>query len=116
MPQRGRRKRVGESTTPNPSIEDAPNKVWAVDFQFDGTTNGRPINIVSIVDEHARLGGLVDRSITGDDLIDELDRLAAHRGYPRCAAGAGEGALDLHHGDEQPKAASPAPRQVGGTT
>jgi hypothetical protein len=74
--------------------------------------------LVSIVDEHTRecLGGLVDRSITGNDLIDELDRLAADRGYPRCAAGAGDGALDLHHGDEQPKAASPAPRQVGGTT
>jgi len=39
---------------------------------------------VSVVDEHTRecLGGLVDRSITGDDLIDELHRLAAQRGYP----------------------------------
>jgi hypothetical protein len=47
---------------------------------------------VSIVDEHTRecLGGLVERSITGDDLIDELDRLAAARGYPavlRCDNG-----------------------------
>jgi putative transposase len=35
-----------------------------------------------VVDEHTRecLGGLVDRSITADDLIDELDRLAAERG------------------------------------
>jgi hypothetical protein len=47
---------------------------------------------VSIVDEHTRecLGGLVDRSITSYDLIDELDRLAAVRGYPavlRCDNG-----------------------------
>jgi hypothetical protein len=47
---------------------------------------------VSIVDEHTRecLGGLVNRSITGDVLIDELDRLAAVRGYPavlRCDNG-----------------------------
>jgi len=47
---------------------------------------------VSIVDEHTRecLGGLVDRSITGDRLIDELDHLAAQRGYPavlRCDNG-----------------------------
>jgi hypothetical protein len=28
--------------------------VWAVDFQFDVTTDGRPIKIVSIVDEHTR--------------------------------------------------------------
>ena len=59
--------------------------MWAVDFQFDSTTDGRPVKIVSIVDEHTResLGGLVDRSTTGDRLIDELDRLALQRGYPR---------------------------------
>jgi putative transposase len=66
--------------------------VWAVDFQFDATTDGRPIKIVSIVDEHTRecLGGLVERNITGRHLIDELDRLAVDRGYPavlRCDNG-----------------------------
>ena len=66
--------------------------MWAVDFQFDSTTDGRPVKIVSIVDEHTRecLGGLVERSITADTLIDELDRLAAERGYPavlRCDNG-----------------------------
>jgi transposase InsO family protein len=57
--------------------------VWAADFQFDATTDGRPVKIVSIVHEHTRecLGGLVERSITADDLIDELDRLVAQRGY-----------------------------------
>ncbi len=50
-------------------------------------------SIVSIVDEHTRecLGGLVERSITGEDLIAELDHLAAQRGgYPavlRCDGG-----------------------------
>jgi hypothetical protein len=45
--------------------------VWAVDFQFDATTDGRPIKIVSIADEHTRerLGGLVERNITGRHLI-----------------------------------------------
>jgi transposase InsO family protein len=78
VPQRRRRKRLSASTTPNPPTADAPNVVWAVDFQFDATTDGRPIKIVSIVDEHARecLGGLVERNITGRHLIDELDRLA----------------------------------------
>ena len=45
------------------------------------------IKIVSIIDEHTRecLGGMVERSITGEDLIAELDRLAGQRGtYPRC--------------------------------
>jgi hypothetical protein len=55
--------------------------VWAADFQFDVTTDGRPIKIVSIVDEHTRecLGGMVERSITGEHLITELDRVAAER-------------------------------------
>jgi putative transposase len=54
-------------------------------FQFDVTTNGRPIKIVSIIDEHTRecLGGLVERGITGENLVVELDRLAGQRGtYP----------------------------------
>lgn len=93
VPQRRRRKRLGASTagTTVPTA-DAPNKVWAVDFQFDATTDGRPIKIVSIVDEHTRecLGGRVERTITGEDLIDELDHIAAVRGYPavlRCDNG-----------------------------
>ena len=62
VPQKRRRKRLGTSTTPNPPKADAPNRVWAVDFQFDATTDGRPVKIVSIVDEHTRecLGGLVE--------------------------------------------------------
>ena len=92
VPQRRRRKRVGSSTAPDTTTADTPNRVWAVDFQFDSTTDGRPVKIVSIVDEHTRecLGGLVERSITGDRLIAELDRLAADRGYPavlRCDNG-----------------------------
>ena len=66
-----------------------PNRVWAVDFQFDVTTDGRPIKIVSIIDEHTRecLGGLVERSITGEHLIAELDRLAANAAPTRrCCA------------------------------
>jgi hypothetical protein len=62
-------------------------------FQFDATADGRPIKIVSIIDEHTRecLGGLVERSIAGGELVSELDRLAAERGsYPavlRCDNG-----------------------------
>jgi putative transposase len=92
VPQRRRRKRLGTRTAPGMPTADAPNRVWAVDFQFDATTDGRPIKIVSIIDEHTRecLGRLVARSITADVLIDELDRLAASRGYPavlRCDNG-----------------------------
>lgn len=91
VPQRRRRIRVGDSTVTT-VVADAPNQVWAVDFQFDATEDGRPVKIVSIVDEHTRecLGGLVERSITADRLIDELDRISVDRGYPaalRCDNG-----------------------------
>jgi hypothetical protein len=92
VPQRRRRKRLGTSTITDTPVADAPNRVWAVDFQFDSTTDGRPIKIVSVIDEHTRecLGGLVARSITAEMLIEELDRLAAERAYPavlRCDNG-----------------------------
>jgi putative transposase len=82
VPQRRRRKRHGTSTAPPTVVADVPNRVWAVNFQFDVTTDGRPVKIVSIIDEHTREcpGGMVERSITGEDLIAELDRLAAQRG------------------------------------
>lgn len=69
VPQRRRRQRHGTSTTPGTVGADGPNRVWAVDFQFDVTTDGHPIKIVSIVDEHTRecLGSLVERSITGEN-------------------------------------------------
>jgi transposase InsO family protein len=81
---RRRRKRVGSSTA-EPIQASSPDTVWAVDFQFDATENGRPVKIASIVDEHTRecLGGLVERSITADRLVDELDRIVAVRGVPR---------------------------------
>ncbi|QRO88605.1 IS3 family transposase [Kytococcus sedentarius] len=83
VPQRRRRKRVGSSTVDAPTA-DAPNVVWAADFQFDADEHGRPIKICSIVDEHTRecIGGLVERSITADRLTAHLEDLVAARGAP----------------------------------
>lgn len=49
-----RRKRVGSSTVPPVPSATGPNMVWAIDFQFDSTTDGRPVKILSVVDEHTR--------------------------------------------------------------
>ena len=60
------RKRAGVSSIP--SIEaDAPNIVWAIDFQFDSTIDGKAIKIASMIDEHTRVSllNIVERSITG---------------------------------------------------
>lgn len=79
-----RRKRIGVSTVPEIAAEKA-NDVWSIDFQFDSTITGKPIKILSIVDEHTRecLGGIVDYSITGLDLAEQLDVLAIDRGMPK---------------------------------
>ncbi len=75
------RKRAGISSIP-PVEADAPNVVWALDFQFDSTVDGRAVKIASMVDEHTResLLHLVERSITGEKLVAELERVFAARG------------------------------------
>jgi transposase InsO family protein len=56
VPQRRRRKRHGASTAPPAVTANAPDRVWAVGFQFDVTTDGRPIKIISIIDRtHPRM-------------------------------------------------------------
>lgn len=79
-----RRKRVGSSTVEAVTAQKAGD-VWSVDFQFDSTITGRPVKILSIVDEHTRecLGGIVDYSITGLDIAEQLDLLAIERGAPK---------------------------------
>lgn len=56
-----RRKRVGSSTVEALTAQKAGD-VRSVDFQFDSTIMGRPVKILSIVDELTRecLGGIVD--------------------------------------------------------
>ncbi|WP_084014185.1 integrase core domain-containing protein [Mycolicibacter kumamotonensis] len=78
------RKRAGQSTWP-PGIEaDAPKVVWALDFQFDSTIDGKAVKIASMIDEHTResLLHIVERSITGERLVDELERVFAAAGGP----------------------------------
>jgi hypothetical protein len=69
------RKRAGTSSMPE-VIADVPKVLWAIDFQFDSTTDGKAIKIASMVDEHTResLLDLVDRSITAERLVTELEK------------------------------------------
>jgi putative transposase len=61
-----------------------PNQVWAIDFQFDETTDGRRVKLANIVDEHTReaLAMRVARTCTADDLVEVLAGLVAVRGAP----------------------------------
>ena len=67
-----------------PVDADAPNVVWAIDFQFDSTVDAKAIKIASVIDEHTRcsLLHLVERSITGQRLVEELKTVFAAVGGP----------------------------------
>ena len=77
------RKRAGVSSIP-PLDADAPNVVWAIDFQFDSTIDGKAIKIASMIDEHTResLLHVVERSITAERLVVELEDAFAAAGGP----------------------------------
>lgn len=76
------RKRTGASTTPTIVKASAPNHIWAFDFQFDSTVDGRRFKIASIIDEHTResLLHVVDWSITGERLVAEIRQVIQQRG------------------------------------
>lgn len=79
---RRRRKRVGSSTSPPVTKATAPDDVWAFDFQFDSTVDGRRFKIASMIDEHTResLLNIVDWSITGERLVAEVRQVIEQRG------------------------------------
>ena len=88
-----KRRRVGESTVPATRLRaERPNYVWALDFLFDATSDGRPIKVLTMCDEFTResIGGHLSRSITADDVVLVLDEARSTRGVPefiRCDNG-----------------------------
>ena len=70
-----------------------PDEVWALDFQFDRTADGRALKLLNVVDEYTReaLALVAERSITADATVAVLQRLAQERGtaprYLRCDHG-----------------------------
>ena len=88
-----KRRRLGDSTVPAQRLRaERPDHVWAFDFQFDQTADGRALKLLNIVDEFTReaLVMLVERSIDADTVVRTLERLVAERGAPellRCDNG-----------------------------
>jgi putative transposase len=60
------------------------NEVWAIDFQFDETSDRRRIKLCNIVDEFTReaLAIRVGRSCTADDVVEVIAGLVTERGTP----------------------------------
>jgi putative transposase len=83
--RRRKRQRLGPSTTPADRLAaEHPDHVWALDYQFDQTEDGRRLKLLNVVDEHTReaLTITVDRRIDADATVAALDRLVVERGRP----------------------------------
>jgi transposase InsO family protein len=80
VPRRARRRRK-QPRTPGSVTATQPDQVWALDYVFDATADGRPIKILNITDEHTReaLACLAARSINADQTVDVLANLVALR-------------------------------------
>ena len=85
VPQKRRKKRLtGVGVHVGAMCPIRPNALWALDFQFDTTVDGRTLKMLNVIDEFTRecLAIEVDRSIDADAVVATLDRLAAQRGGP----------------------------------
>ena len=86
VPQRRRKKRlVGIGVQVGAFSPIRPNVVWAMDFQFDTTADGRTVEDAERdrrVHPRECLAIEVDRSIDADHVVEVLDRLAVERGAP----------------------------------
>lgn len=83
VPQRRRKKPLRGIGAPVGAMSPiVPDALWAMDFQFDVTADGRTLKLLNIIDEFTReaLATDVDRSIDADDIVATLDRLVAIRG------------------------------------
>jgi putative transposase len=84
-PQQPKRSRVGQSVVPGDRLRAVrPNQVWALDFQFDTTSDGRPIKAFAMCDEFTRenIGRDLKRSIKAEDVVKVLEQAKAKRGAP----------------------------------
>ena len=62
----------------------APNQHWSMDFMHDQLANGRRFRILTIVDHFSRVSPAIEvaRSLTGERVVQVLERLALRRGLP----------------------------------
>jgi len=85
VPQRRRKKRLtGIGVVVGAMSPIRPNVIWAMDFQFDTTADGRTLTMLNVIDEFTReaLDIHVDRRIDADGVVTILERLALERGAP----------------------------------
>ena len=102
---------------------ERPDHVWAFDFQFDVTDDGRAVKLLYVVDEFTReaLAMEAERRIDGDRVVDVLEGIVAERGrhpeFVRCDNGPEmtSNALETGAGSAGPARRSSSPAARGRT-
>jgi putative transposase len=81
--QKSKRKRISQARIPRVDVT-AINQCWAMDFMSDALFNGRRFGTLTMMDVYSRecLNIYSDKKITGDTVVDILDRISYHRGLP----------------------------------
>ena len=84
VPRRRPRRRIATGR-PRPHPAAAANQVWAYDFVFDATADGRQLKCLTVIDEFTRECLAIDvaGSIRSDRVIELLSKLVSLRGAPR---------------------------------
>lgn len=62
----------------------AMNQIWSMDFVADALFDGRRLRALTVVDNYTRESLAIDvgQSLKGEDVVNTLNRIAAHRGLP----------------------------------
>ena len=76
-----------DAELPGSVVAERPDQVWAMDFEFDETREGRPIKILNVTDEFTRecLASFPARSINADRTVSVLEELVEWRRHHRPA-------------------------------
>jgi putative transposase len=65
-------------------VATAINQIWSMDFVADALFDGRRLRALTVVDNYTRESLAIDvgQSLKGEDVVNTLNRIAAHRGLP----------------------------------
>lgn len=85
MPYRKRKRRLRDiGVAVGDMCPMPPNVIWALDFEFDQTSDGRILKLLKVIDESSReCLAIVECSIDAGGVVRCLDALALQRGAPR---------------------------------
>jgi putative transposase len=84
VPQKTRKRRRTGDPAARWLRAERPNQLWALDYQYDQTSDARMLRRLNIVDEFTRAALVikVGRSITTEQTVAALQALVAERGCP----------------------------------